>query len=97
MVTDARGLAAGQTVVTVHDTAITALSASNNSPTVLGQATAFTATASGSNIGYEWAFGDGSGPVSGAMATHTYGLAGHYTATVTATNSVSVVVASTLI
>ena len=81
----------------VRDTAITALSGSNNSPTVLGQATAFTATASGSNIGYEWNFGDGSSPVSGATANHTYGLAGHYTATVTATNSISVVVASSLV
>ena len=91
VVTDARGLASApaQTVVTVHDTGITTLSASNDSPTTLGQATALTATAGGSNIGYVWSFGDGGSPVSGALVTHTYGLAGHYTATVTATNSVS--------
>lgn len=71
------------------------LSASNSSPTALGSETAFTATVtSGSNITYAWDFGDGH-LGAGITATHTYAAFGDYTATVTATNSISTGVAHT--
>jgi plastocyanin len=71
------------------------LSAGNSSPTALGSETAFTATvSSGSNITYTWNFGDGQ-LGAGITATHTYAAFGDYTATVTATNSISTGVANT--
>ena len=76
-------------------TPISGLSATNDSPTVLGQATTFTATvSSGSEVSYSWNFGDqtsGSGPV----VTHTYAAAGNYTAVVTASNALGSDTAST--
>ncbi|CAG0931221.1 Collagenase ColH [Thermoflexales bacterium] len=84
------------TNVSIIDRAIVGLSATNSSPTGLGNATIFTATiGDGSNVVYQWNFGDGN-TGSGANTSHTYGAIGTYTATVTATNSVSVVVASTV-
>jgi len=78
------------TVVTVEEP-ITALEAFNNSPTSLGGLTSLTATVvSGSNVSYNWAFGDGT-LGSGATLAHTYPEARFYIATVTASNSVSVV------
>ena len=82
------------TPVTITDTPITGLSAVNDSPTTLGQATFFTATATGSNIVYTWDFGDGH-TASGSTASNTYAAVGLYTARVTATNGVSQVVATT--
>ncbi|HSD82486.1 MAG TPA: PKD domain-containing protein, partial [Anaerolineae bacterium] len=59
--------------------------------------TAFTATlGSGSNVGYQWNFGDGMLGNS-ATTSHVYPALGNYTATVTATNGVSNVVATTLV
>ena len=61
-VTDVYGLAdptPDEIIVTVRDTPISGLSASNSSPTTLGNATTLTATATGSNIAYAWALGDG--------------------------------------
>ena len=85
------------TVVTVIDQPISGLAATNDSPTQLGSATNFTATLSGgTNVTYQWNFGDGS-LGSGATASHTYGAVGPYVAIVTATNGVSVVVASTTV
>jgi len=87
-VTDAYGLASAPdtVVVAVGDVPITGLSAENSSPTTLGDATLFTATITGgTNVSYEWAFGDGN-TGTGAAASHTYGAAGIYTATVTASN-----------
>lgn len=76
---------------------ITGLSAVNDSPTTLGDATTLTATlTAGSNVAYTWAFGDGDAG-SGAVVNHTYPAADIYTATVTATNSVGVVVAATTV
>jgi uncharacterized repeat protein (TIGR01451 family) len=82
------------TPVTITDTPITGLGAVNDSPTTLGQATFFTATATGSNIVYTWDFGDGH-TGSGATASNTYAAVGVYTARVTATNGTSQVVATT--
>jgi hypothetical protein len=65
---------------------ITGLTAANSGPTLLGEATSFTATvATGSDVVYSWDFGDGN-MGSGANPSHTYASAGQYTATVTATN-----------
>ncbi len=97
-VTDARGLADGtpdSVVITVTDTPIVDPAAANSSPTTLGQNTFFTATASGSNIVYSWAFGDGQ-TGSGATTSHLYAAVGSYTATVTATNGTGFVTATTV-
>ena len=76
---------------------ITGLTAANDSPMELGSATQLTASiASGSNVEYEWDFGDGDSS-SGAVISHEYTATGTYTATVTATNPVSSDVASTLV
>jgi PKD repeat protein len=84
------------TTVTVDDS-ISGLAASNSSPTVLGGSTAFTATVvSGTNVLYTWDFGDGN-TGTGATANHSYLAAGVYTAVVTATNSISVLVAHTVV
>jgi len=96
VVTDAHGLAsAPDTVsVTVQDSPINGLSAANSSPTRLGDTTFFTATAGGSNIATTWDFGDGN-VATGARIGHTYAQVGVYTARVTATNSITTVVATT--
>lgn len=62
---------------------------------MLGHPTLFTASfTAGSNINYAWDFGDGT-TGTGNPTTHTYGTVGNYTATITATNSVSVVTTTT--
>jgi PKD repeat protein len=77
------------TMVTVDET-IAGISADNDSPTVLGDTTSFSViTTAGSNLSYEWDFGDGSPTESGRVITHTYTAVGSYTTTVTGTNSVS--------
>lgn len=82
-------------VVTVNDSAITGLAASSSSPTLIGQATQFTATAiTGSNITWLWDFGDGNSSVL-QTPTHSYVQPGTYSAVVTATNEASVVSAAT--
>ena len=81
--------------VTVNDTTITGLTAANSSPTTLGRTTAFTASVTGgSNIAYTWNFGDGV-LGSGSTTTHLYAAAGHYTARMTATNSINTVFTTT--
>jgi PKD repeat protein len=83
------------TLVTITDAPIEGLVADNDSPTVLGQATELTATTTGgSNVVYTWALGDGD-TGSGAVVVHTYPATGTYTAVVTASNSVSVLTATT--
>jgi CSLREA domain-containing protein len=83
------------TLVVITDVPIDGLSASNDSPTLLGSLTTMSATVTaGSNIIYAWDFGDG-GTGSGAVVTHTYLAAGLYTATVTATNSANTLAADT--
>ena len=74
----------------VHDSPIAGLSAGNDSPTELGDATVFSATTtSGTNVVYTWDFGDGSPPQTGMPIQHVYPAIGTYTAWVTATNGVS--------
>ncbi len=81
----------------ITDAPIAGLTASNNSPTLLGQATTLTASiTSGSDVTYTWAFGDGA-TGSGAVVTHTYPAVGGYSAVVTASNPVSVVTATTTV
>ncbi len=90
LVTDATGLGASTVdtiVVTVNEIAIAGLAAQSSSPTVLGGTTYLTASISaGSNVTYEWNFGDGN-TGSGATVTHLYTPTGVYTAVVTATNA----------
>lgn len=84
-------------VITLSDVPIVGLTAANNSPTVFGMPTAFSATVSGgSNISYAWQFGDGES-AAGALLEHTYAAPGVYTATVTASNSVGQAQASTVV
>ncbi|MBI5565883.1 MAG: PKD domain-containing protein, partial [Chloroflexi bacterium] len=76
---------------------ISGLQAFNDSPTYLSAPTHFTATVTGgSGISYAWDFGDG---FTGSSATiaHSYNSIGTYTASVTATNSGSSAVASTIV
>jgi len=71
----------------VADAPITGLQASNDSPTLIGQTTTFSATlAGGTGVTYSWDFGDGTSG-SGITATHTYAHPSIYDATLTATNS----------
>jgi PKD repeat protein len=66
----------------------------NDSPTTLGRATMFVATAEGSNINYTWNFGDGE-IAAGQVTTHIYVLSGTYTTVVTASNGSGSVTATT--
>ena len=84
------------TTVIITDIPVTNLVASNDSPTLLGQATAFSATAQGSNVSYTWDFGDGQN-ASGANVSHTYTASGTYTAKVTAANSTNSLIGSTIV
>jgi uncharacterized repeat protein (TIGR01451 family) len=80
--------ASHQTSVRVAS-AIAGLSVVNSSPTLLGEPTTFTATlAAGSHVLYRWDFGDGV-MGSGQFAMHTYPTFGVFTATLTASNTVS--------
>ncbi len=96
-VTNSVGTQISTTVITINDVPISGLNAVNNSPTLLGQTTRLTATIStGSNVTYAWNFGDGQ-LGAGATVSRTYATVGIYTAAVTATNSVSTVVANTTV
>ena len=95
--TNSAGQASTSVQVEVVDIPISGLTVENNSPTLLGVATQFTATVSGgSSISYEWDFGDGEVGY-GAETSHQYAAAGLYTATVTATNSVSLASVTTVV
>ncbi len=77
------------------ETPISGLIAANDGPTVLGNLTQLTATITGgSNVTYEWDFGDGNND-SGAAVSHQYASPGLYTAEVTATNSIGSETATT--
>jgi hypothetical protein len=76
---------------------ISNLSATNDGPTALGQATTLSATVQGGDsISYTWAFGDGAIGI-GPVVKHTYPTVGMYTATVTATNSINLETATTMV
>jgi PKD repeat protein len=84
-------------VVTLIDIPLAGLSATNSSPTLLGQATTFTAVLTAGNyIQYTWAWGDGT-MGQGAMTAHSYGAVGVYTAVVTASNAVNQLTATTVV
>ncbi|MFZ0545010.1 MAG: choice-of-anchor Q domain-containing protein [Candidatus Promineifilaceae bacterium] len=84
-------------VVTIVVEPITGLSATNDSPTTFGDTTNLMASvASGDDVTYDWAFGDGQ-TGSGANVAHIYPGIDVYTAVVTATNSVSTVTTSTVV
>jgi uncharacterized repeat protein (TIGR01451 family) len=77
-----------QIETTVHDSSIVA-SFISSTPDKLGQTTTFQSTSTGSNLSYEWDFGDGSHPLttSTPIVTHTYTATGTYGVTLTASNS----------
>jgi PKD repeat protein len=82
--------------ITITDVPIAGLVANNDSPTLLGTPTTFTATVTaGTNVSFTWDFGDESALQSGEWVTHSYSIAGTYTATVTANNSANQLSAST--
>jgi uncharacterized repeat protein (TIGR01451 family) len=84
--------------ITVVDVPITGLQAFNDSPTAIDYPTTLWATVdSGTNITYEWSLGYGTAQDTGQTVVHTYPALGEYTAIVTATNSVSVMTATTTI
>ncbi|HEU5104144.1 MAG TPA: PKD domain-containing protein [Roseiflexaceae bacterium] len=90
-------LLSASTTITVAEVPIAGLSATNDSPTMLGYSTSLHAqVASGSRVSYSWSFGDGT-TGSGATPTHTYGGLGVYTAVVTASNSLSSLRATTTV
>ena len=81
-------------------TAISGLSLGSDSPTVLGDATTFTASVSaGSDVTYTWDFGDGSSVASSSSGSnsHVYDAAGHYAAVVTASNALGSVSSTTAV
>ena len=82
-------------VTVVQPVSIAGLTAVNDSPSLLGQTTTFTATLeAGTDVTYVWDFGDG---IMGSEATvaHLYTVTGVYTAVVTATNSLSTMISTT--
>ena len=95
---NAAGRLTATTWVTVTDVPLAGLAAWNDGPTVLGHPTTLTATlTAGTNVTYTWALGDGTFVLGPSAFTHTYPAAGPYTATVTATNSVSSQTALTVV
>ena len=77
--------------------AINGLTAANDGPTFPGVTILLTAAvSSGNNVSYAWDFGDGN-IGSGRVVSHQYAAPGTYTATVTATNSVSQETAVTIV
>jgi plastocyanin len=89
---------AGTVVVQAPTEPIAGLSAGNFSPATINTPIEFTTTVtSGNNITYTWDFGDGiaQAPITAVTTTHAYTAPGIYTATVTAVNISSTVVATT--
>ena len=75
---------------------VSRLAVTNDGPTDRGEPTTFTATVeTGSNVSYEWSFGDGS-VGSGPVVSHTYATAGAYTAILTAANEYNTRTAETV-
>jgi hypothetical protein len=68
----------------------------SSSPDLLGQTTTFQSTSTGTNLRFEWNFGDGSPPVSSwaTAISHTYLITGTYSVVLTATNNAGSSVAS---
>jgi PKD repeat protein len=88
---------ASTTTLVIVELPIEGLTAENDSPTVLSNTTHLTASVvAGSDVIYAWNFGDGT-LGSGEGVTHTYPSVGFYTATVTASNSISLASTVTLV
>jgi len=95
---NAAGRLTATTWVTVTDVPVAGLAAWNDGPTALGRPTTLTATlTAGTNVTYTWALGDSTFVLGPWSFSHTYALPGLYTATVTATNSVSSQTALTVV
>ncbi len=83
--------------IAVTDELSISLTASNNSPAMVGQVVGLTATiTTGDNVAYVWDFGGGD-TGAGANITHIYQTAGNFTALVTATNSRGKITATTTV
>jgi hypothetical protein len=94
--TDSEGQSTAVTVSVTAETAVGGLTATNDGPTTLGEETAFSASVTeGTNVTYDWEFGDG-GSGEGNDVAHTYTTTGTFTATVTASNAVNTVTATTV-
>jgi PKD repeat protein len=84
-------------VVSITDAAVAGLAVESSSPTPLGQTTYFTAwVTAGTTMLYGWNFGDGM-VGQGASVSHTYPAVDVYNAVVTASNSVSLLTATTAV
>ncbi len=95
--TNGLGSATAATLVTIVEQPIAGLSASNDSPTYLGDTTSFTASVeAGTSVSYTWDFGDETGG-SGNNPTHVYPDLGIYTAVVTAENSIGSMAVDTIV
>jgi len=88
--------------ILVADQHIKGLTATNDSPTMIGDTTSLSATIDeGCSVTYTWDFGDGitgtmfNFPPIGQFPTHIYGAPGIYIAIVTATNPLGDVVTAT--
>jgi uncharacterized repeat protein (TIGR01451 family) len=76
------------TTVTITDVPPSA-SFVSSTPDRVGQITTFQSTSTGTNLSYEWDFGDGTPPAGSqtGVTTHAYTAIGTYTAVLTVTNS----------
>jgi hypothetical protein len=86
--TNGVGGQSGATSVTITDVPPTA-SFTSSTPDLLGQTTTFHSTSTGTNLVYQWDFGDESPPASSQASTitHTYVATGTYSVVLTASNS----------
>ena len=96
--TDSQGRATAVTVTVSVEAPVSGLTLTNDSPTVLGAATAFTASvAGGTNVTFDWDFGDGETGSGPAITTHTYAMTGTVTAAVTASNAINNMTTTTVV
>ncbi|MBN1657194.1 MAG: DUF11 domain-containing protein [Anaerolineae bacterium] len=85
------------TVTLRIEQAIAGLEATNDSPTLQGEATTLSASVTaGTDVVYSWDFGDGT-TGTGQQVTHVYPAVDVYTATVTAENGVSTATDTTVV
>jgi PKD repeat protein len=83
------GTEQASTQVVITDVSISGLQVATSSPTMLGEATWFTATVqSGTNASFSWDFGDGSYNT-GQLTSHLYLQVGDYSVEVVASNSIN--------
>ena len=85
------------TLPVINETAISGLTAQNDSPTELHMATHFSATVeTGTNVSFVWDFGDGVA-ATGAVVSHTFASAGSFIVSATASNATSIKVVTTVV